>query len=49
MKREESKKQPNIGLKIVRTAKFMGTVVFMSGIVYAALLKGGLDNVKKNK
>ena len=49
MKREESKKQPNIGLRMVRTAKFMGTVVFMSGIFYAALLKGGLKNVKKNK
>ena len=49
MKKEESKKQPNIGLRIARTAKFMGTVVFMSGIVYAALLKGGLDNAKKNK
>ena len=49
MKREESKKQPNIGLRIARTAKFMGTVAFMSGVFYAALLKGSLKNVKKNK
>ena len=47
MKNEENKKQPSIGLKIAKKARFAGTVVFMAGFVYAALLKRSLSYEKK--
>ena len=40
--KNENKKQPNIGLRVLKKVSLMGTVVFMSGVMYAALLKRSL-------
>jgi hypothetical protein len=44
--KNENKKQPNIGQKVLKKVSLVGTVVLMSGFVYAAFLRRSLRDEK---
>ena len=44
--KNENKKQPNIGLRVLKKVSLVGTVMLMSGVVYAALLRRSLRDEK---
>ena len=44
--KNENKKQPNIGLRVLKKVSLMGTVVLMSGVMYAALLRRSFNYEK---